>query len=583
MEKMPLFQHVFFLDLVLLLSTATTGTFSSSVGLVNVAHLQMFVDELPEMPKVRGFRVRNGTVEPAHLAIGMYDKTWKFHRDLPPSKVFAFGISRDKATVPGPTIEALQGVPTRITWYNYLPSRHILPWDPTIPVASPSSPAGGIPTVVHLHGGIQPPSSDGHGGAWFTSNLSSVGPTFASSTNAHPNVQDPGTLWYHDHALGLTRVNILAGLFGAYLIRSPSLESPLGLPSSSFERVLFLFDRSFRSEGSLFINSTGNNPSIHPQWQPEFFGPAIVVNGKVWPFLRVRRRPYRFRIINASNARFFRLSFSNSLRFDHIASDTVYLPTAVPSRRFLLAPSEIADVVVDFARSTTDSALLLNDAAYPYPTGDSPDAFSSRVMKFVIRRSKRGKRDPSWMPRKLLPPPPPPVTEKAVAERYIAMYEYESATGEPTHLYLNGRSFEEAATETPRSGTGELWHIINLTEDNHPLHIHLGLFVVMEQRKLVGLEQLKDCMMRINDAQACHVEDHAAHGRVEPVPGHESGWKNVFKMQPGFVTRIFVRFAMLRTEEPYPFDATAEPGYVYHCHILDHEDNAMMRPLKLLA
>ncbi|KAG0463052.1 hypothetical protein HPP92_021528 [Vanilla planifolia] len=557
MEKMPLFQHVFFLDLVLLLSTATTGTFSSSVGLVNVAHLQMFVDELPDMPKVRGFRVRNGTVEPAHLAIGIYR--------------------------PGPHHRG----PTRSPNSHYVVQ---LPPIPSHPPVGPHHP-GGQPILPRRRNPDRrppprrypTPSSDGHGGAWFTSNLSSVGPTFASSTNAHPNVQDPGTLWYHDHALGLTRVNILAGLFGAYLIRSPSLESPLGLPSASFERVLFLFDRSFRSEGSLFINSTGNNPSIHPQWQPEFFGPAIVVNGKVWPFLRVRRRPYRFRIINASNARFFRLSFSNSLRFNHIASDTVYLPTAVPSRRFLLAPSEIADVVVDFARSTTDSALLLNDAAYPYPTGDSPDAFSSRVMKFVILRSKSGKRDPSWMPRKLLPPPPPPVTEKAMAERYIAMYEYESATGEPTHLYLNGRSFEEAATETPRSGTGELWHIINLTEDNHPLHIHLGLFVVMEQRKLMGLEQLKDCMMRINDAQACHVEDHAAHGRVEPVPGHESGWKNVFKMQPGFVTRIFVRFAMLRTEEPYPFDATAEPGYVYHCHILDHEDNAMMRPLKLLA
>lgn len=146
------------------------------------------------------------------------------------------------------------------------------------------------------------------------------------------------------------------------------------------------------------------------------------------------------------------------------------------------------------------------------------------------------------------------------------MYEYESATGEPTHLYINGMSFDAPATETPRSGTSEVWHVINLTEDNHPLHIHLGLFVVLEQRELLELEKFKGCMMKMNDAEKCHLKEHA-NGRADPVPAHEAGWKNVFKMQPGFVTRILVRFAVLRSEERYPFDATAEPGYVYHCHV----------------
>ncbi|KAK8957843.1 hypothetical protein KSP39_PZI001249 [Platanthera zijinensis] len=441
----------------------------------------------------------------------------------------------------------------------------------------------GVPTVVHVHGGINPPGIDGHPNAWFTSNFSFVGPSFVSPTASYPNCQDPGNLWYHDHALGLTRVNLLTGLIGAYTLRSHELESPLRLPTgSNFDRHLFLFDRSFYTNGTLFLNSTGDNPSIHPQWQPEYFGDVIIVNGKAWPFLSVLRRRYRFRIINASNARFYRLFFSNSLRFLHLGSDSVYLSRPVSSRKFLLAPSEIADVVVDFADSSTDSAFLLNDAAYPFPSGDLPDEFSGKVMKFIINPHDRKDRDQSRVPRQLIPAPPPPSANLAAVTRYIAMYEYESATGNPVHLYLNGLPFEAQATEKPRSGTSEVWHVINLTQDNHPLHIHLGLFVVLEQRELVDVQAFKNCMMKINDAQACHVEKHAK-GRVDPVPAHERGWKNVFKMKPSFITQIVVRFADLRSEKPYRFDVTKEPGYVYHCHILDHEDNMMMRPLKFLA
>ncbi|PKU68676.1 multicopper oxidase LPR2 [Dendrobium catenatum] len=566
--------------LLLLLSWTITGALAGGVGLANVTHLEMFVDKLPDMPRVQAYRIRNSFLEPGNLTIGMYEKIWKFHRDLPATRVYAYGTSRAAATVPGPTIEALQGIPTHITWENHLPSRHILSWDPTIPI--PSAPSG-VPTVVHLHGGVHPPTSDGHSHAWFTSNLSYVGPSFSSPTSSYPNLQDPGNLWYHDHAIGLTRVNILAGLLGAYTLRSPALESPLRLPHGpEFDRHLILFDRSFLSDGSLFINSTGNNPSIHPQWQPEYFGDALIVNGKAWPFLRVRPRRYRFRIINASNARFYRLFFSNSLTFLHISSDSVYLSRPVPSRKFLLGPSEIADVIVNFADSPSQSFILLNDASYPFPTGDQPDEFSRKVMKFIIYPGNKNHQDPSHVPKRLLPPPPPPTPEhRAAATRYIAMFEYESATGEPTHLYINGKPYDAPVTETPRSGTSEVWHVINLTDDNHPLHIHLGLFVVLEQRELVEVEKLKDCMMRINDVDKCRLKDHAK-GRTDPVPAHEKGWKNVFKMQPGFVTRILVRFAMLRSEKPYLFDAAAEPGYVYHCHILDHEDNMMMRPLKLL-
>ncbi|XVE85387.1 hypothetical protein DITRI_Ditri17bG0086900 [Diplodiscus trichospermus] len=118
------------------------------------------------------------------------------------------------------------------------------------------------------------------------------------------------------------------------------------------------------------MNSAGNNSSIHPQWQPEYFGDAIIVNGEAWPKLKVRRRKYRFRIINASNSRFFILFFTNGLQFIHMAFDSTYLGESVMTIEILLAPSKIANVVVDFSKSKTDEAVLANDALYPYPSDD---------------------------------------------------------------------------------------------------------------------------------------------------------------------------------------------------------------------
>ncbi|XP_062111062.1 multicopper oxidase LPR1-like [Humulus lupulus] len=546
--------------------------------LLDPGKLKMFVDELPDMPKIRGFHVSHGAPKSKSLNIGMFMKKWKFHRDLPPTPVFAYGESKSRATVPGPTIEAVHGVDTYVTWKNHLPSKHILPWDPSIPTAKPLNKKG-VPTVVHLHGAIDEPSSDGNSNAWFTNGFKEVGSTWTQRTYRYRNIHHPGNLWYHDHAMGLTRVNLLAGLIGAYIVRHPEIETPLGLPSGpEFDRTLIVFDRSFREDGSIYMNSTGNNPSIHPQWQPEYFGDAIIVNGKAWPRLTVRRRQYRFRIINTSNARFFRFFFSNGLRFIHVGSDSAYLSRPVMTDDILLGPSEITDVIVDFSKSNSSSVILANDAPYPYPSGDPVNESNNKVMKFVIKRHREV--DTWRVPKKLIDYPKPDLSS-ATRTRYIAMYEYTSEIDEPVHLYLNGKPYEAPATETPKAGTAEIWEVINLTEDNHPLHIHLGLFVAMEERELVDLETFKSCMTKQNDAVKCQISKHER-GKVSKVQPHESGWKNVYKMRPGVVTKIFVRFSYIHSNASYPFDATAEPGYVYHCHILDHEDNAMMRPLKII-
>ncbi|XP_068642870.1 multicopper oxidase LPR1-like [Aristolochia californica] len=564
------------LRLLLFLVGAVCSSWADQ-GLINVSKLEMFIDELPDMPRIKGYNLDHGVPVPKTMKIGMFETKWKFHRDIPPTRVFAYGATSKTATVPGPTIEALQGVETSILWDNHLPSKHILPWDPTIPTAKPPH---GVPTVVHLHGGIHSPTSDGHADAWFTSGFKETGPAWTTKTYRYRNDQQPGNLWYHDHAKGLTRVNLLAGLIGSYTIRHPVVEDPLGLPSGDeFDRPLVLFDRSFRVDGSIYMNGTGNNPSIHPQWQPEYFGDAIIVNGKGWPKLRVRRRKYRFRILNASNARFFRLFFSNGLKFIHVGSDSAYLsrPASIP--KFLLGPSEIADIIVDFSTSQSHEVILANDAPYPFPSGDPTDEFSGKVMKFIIRRKKEV--DTSRSPNKLISYPRPRMRD-AVETRYITMYEYTSPSGEPTHLYLNGKPYEDPVTETPREGTTEMWNVINLTEDNHPLHIHLGLFVVVEQREIVKVEEFRDCMTRYNDPIKCNISSYAQ-GKEISVPTHERDWKNVFKMQPGCLTKILVKFSYLDRQTRYQFNASEEPGYVYHCHILDHEDNMMMRPLKIVS
>ncbi|VFQ80614.1 unnamed protein product [Cuscuta campestris] len=559
----------------LLLVAIAFGVFAAESIILRPSKLEMFVDKLPHMPRIKGYDVVHGRPVPKSLNIGMFHKKWKFHRDLPSTPVFSYGKSRHAATVPGPTIEALHGVDTYVTWENHLPSQHILPWDPTIPTAQPKKKGGGIPTVVHLHGGIDEPESDGNPNAWFTAAFGERGTAWTKKMYHYHNIQQPGTLWYHDHAMGLTRVNLLAGLCGAYIIRQPDIENPLRLPN---DLPLVVFDRSFNTNGSIYMNSTGNNPSIHPQWQPEYFGDAIIVNGKAWPYMIVRLRKYRFRIINASNARFFNFYFLNNLTFIHVASDSAYNEHPVALREVLLAPSEIADVVVDFSKSNSKSAILANNAPYPYPSGDPTDEANSKVMKFILKSGRE--HDTLRIPNKLIKYPTPNLSE-ATTTRYIALFEYTSDVDEPTHLYINGKSYDAPVTERPKAGTSEIWNVINLTEDNHPLHIHLGLFKVLDQTKLVKEEEFKACMVKLNNAVKCKVKEHTRGERVE-VRAHEKGWKNVYKTMPGYVTRIFVTFSFIHSNASYPFDATAEPGYAYHCHILDHEDNVMMRPLKFV-
>ncbi|KAL5220135.1 hypothetical protein ABZP36_024848 [Zizania latifolia] len=538
---------------------------TSAVLQMVAGSLQMYVDALPQMPKIQGYGSQGNQVVAVNLTIGMFQKNWKFHRDLPATPVFVYGQCQDTATFPGPTILARHDVPLFVTWENHLPAAHILPWDPTVPTAIPNN--GGVPTVVHLHGSAHPPQSDGSAFAWFTADFRERGPAWTQTTYRYPNVQPPGNLWYHDHALGLTRANLLAGLLGAYLIEKPEVDTPMDLPCDDDDLHLIIADRSFNVDGSLYMNSTGVAPSIHPQWQPEYFGEAITVNGKAWPFLAVHRRRYRLRILNASNARYFNVSLSNGLPIHVVGSDASYLSAPVTVSNLLIAPAEIFDVVVDFSQSPTAEIEMLNSAPYPFPTGTAPGPLNGKVMKFVV--TPNGPRDPpdnSTVPDHEVPYASVTALPPTTTTRYIVMYEYLTPSGQSTHLYINGLRLEDPVTETPKSGTTELWQVINLTGDNHPLHIHLGMFQAVKMQQLIDLQTFTDCMTAVNDAVKCNVDQHAV-GPIVPVPDHEKTWKNVVKVPPGFVTSVVVAFKLVDTNQTYPFDTTAEPGYVYHCHV----------------
>ncbi|RWV94445.1 hypothetical protein GW17_00043017 [Ensete ventricosum] len=312
------------------------------------------------------------------------------------------------------------------------------------------------------------------------------------------------------------------------------------------------------------MNYTGNNPTLHPQWQPEYFGEVIVVNGKAWPYLVVQRRKYRFRILNSSNARYFNLSLSGGLPFTVIGSDATYHRKPVTTSSILIAPAEIYDVVIDFSESATSTVRLTNSAPYPFPGGDPVSTRSSKVMKFVMPPKKT--KDDFRIPATLMANYPVADEKEGTLRRYIVLYEYQSATGEPTHLYINGKRLEDPATETPKPGSTEVWEVINLTEDNHPLHLHLATFQAVRVRELVDLEAFTACMRRMNDAIKCNVKDHAV-GQLEAVPEYEKTWKNTVKIKPGYMTTIVVKFKLIDKDASYPFDATKQPGYVYHCHV----------------
>ena len=549
------------------LGTAGAGALVLTKG-VRVAHgqsspnLQPFVDPLPTPPTLHP--------GPGVNMVRMTQFQVKHHRDLPPTSVWGYNGS-----VPGPTFEVRTGSPIQVQWVNNLPNVHLYR-DQIDRTLHNHLQAPDVRTVVHLHGLKVLPESDGYPDAWFTPNYGVTGPFFTNKVYTYPNDQQATTLWYHDHAVTITRLNVHLGLTGMYIIRD-SVEDRLNLPKGQFEMPLILQDRIFAPDGTNVYPVQGPvPPEVPPVWIPEFFGDKVMVNGRVTPFLNVEPRKYRFRILDASNARFYHLklvesSLSGRLLnrpgppFIQIGSDGGFLPNPVTLPDITIAPAERFDVIIDFSRSAGKNFVMTNDAPAPFDGGG--EVVPPIVMQFRVQNALSSA-DTADIPASIAPATA--VASPAIAKvRDLVLTEADDPnTGDPIIGQLDNLRWDDPPTETPKAGSTEIWRLINATGDWHPKHVHLVQFQVLDRQPF-------DIDTFNNTGQLVFTGP-----PMPPDPNERGARKDVVKSPPNFVTRIQSTFTL-------PTGTNVIPGhryrYIWHCHILEHEDNEMMRPYDVIG
>jgi spore coat protein A len=484
--------------------------------MLHVLELAPFVDPLP-LPQI---------VQPAanaKLRITMREIHARIHRDVAPTRMWSYG-----PTAFAPLIEARSGHPLQIEWINNLPTRHFLPIDHSLHGCGHDVPD--VRTITHLHGARARSEDDGYPTDWFVPGK--------SRTCHYPLQQDAATLWYHDHAMGINRLNSYAGLFGMFLLRD-KVEDSLYLPSGKYEIPLIFYDRDLTADGQLFYPTSGDPD--HP-WVPEFAGDAILINGKIRPYLEVEPRLYRFRLLNGANSRFFSLALDNQQPLVQIGSDQGLLSAPTGIAHLVLAPAERADILIDFSHSAGQTLHLRNGGL---------DILQLRVAKHSTAPAAAA------VPRSLRTIERTPEAS-AITTRTITLNEYQDKVGTPMIMLLNRQHWHEPVTETPRLNTTEIWEFVNLTEDTHPMHLHLVRFQLLDRRRFDPFDYLMYKKRRYT-AEA-----------VPPSPS-EAGWKDTIQCAPKSITRVIVRF------EGYT------GKYLYHCHVLEHEANDMMRPFEVIA
>ncbi|NIM93536.1 MAG: multicopper oxidase domain-containing protein [Anaerolineales bacterium] len=566
---------------------------------------------------------------------------------LPMTTVWSYGPADARTTTladgyfyPAFTVEATANKTTQVLWRNqlidpatgnFLP--HLLPVDQTLHWANPPGGLAGrdkrptftttpgpytgpVPMIVHVHGAHTSEDSDGYPEAWYLPDANNIpagyaktgtffdyfngkyGHGWAPGTAAfkYPNDQPATTLWYHDHTLGMTRLNVYAGPAGFWLIRGGDYDANLGYvapgvgdnPLGEYTEIpIAIQDRSFNDSGSLFYPDnraffdgfegpfipTSNVPPI---WNPEFFGNMMVVNGRTWPYLEVERRRYRFRLLNGCNSRFLLLKLTTSPRSDNdnfntpdsnvkfwqIGAEQGFLPNAVELNQLLMAPAERADVIIDFSNVPTDNGNVVE----LYLVNDGPDApfggistedlsdweSTGLVMKFKVKPGTvtDDSVDPSLGGGIALPKPP--ALGAAPNTFNVTLNEEVDNVGAdvPSAALLGsgttegGLLWSDEITENPAVDSTEQWSMYNFTEDAHPIHVHLVKFQVVERLPFGG--------------------GTSTAGQNTPLPW-ETGFKDTVIAYPGEITRIKAKYDLGGL-------------FVWHCHIVEHEDNEMMRP-----
>ena len=487
--------------------------------------LARWVDELPLPPIMHSNEERSDPMHPGKklpfYRVRMEELRQKTHRDLPPTRVWGFNGSS-----PGPIFETRSGEGLLVEWQNRLPERHFLPVDHTLCGAEADKPE--VRCAIHLHGGRTPPDSDGYPERWVVPGKSIL--------CHYPNKQDAALLFYHDHTMGINRLNIYAGLQGLYVIRDEH-EGGLNLPKGRHEIPVLLCDRFLLADGQMEYPVSGDPKS---PWVPEVYSNVMLANGKLFPYLEVEPCRYRFRVMNGSNARFFRLSFGDLFEMQVIGSDQGLLEAPVSAKRVLLAPAERADIVFDFSHYAGQKIILKSD--------------SFDIMQFRVAGTAA--KDTSATPPVLRSIEPIPESH-AVRTRRLTLNEAKDKVQQSMGMTLNNTPWHMPVTEKPVLNTTEIWEIVNLTEDTHPIHLHLVRFRLLDRRPFDVFGYLDK------------TELHFTGPAIPPSP-EEAGWKDTIRCEQGHVTRIII-----------PFEGFTG-RYVWHCHILEHEDNEMMRPYEIV-
>jgi spore coat protein A len=497
-----------------------------------------------------------------------------------PAALWGYGSSDtgQGPTYPGRTFHVRKDTPITVRFTNALVDgwglpigRHLLPVDTSLHWAFSHLDEEiediGVPLVTHLHGGHTESASDGLPEFWFTPGFAVTGPQWVKETYTYDNDQEAGTIWYHDHALGITRLNVYAGLAGFYIVRDEFdtglPDNPIGLPSGDQEVGFAIQDRMFTTDGQLYYPAgPQTKTSPEPSVQPEFFGDVILVNGQAWPKLDVQRRKYRFRILNGSDSRFYSLRLNRTgrkpLTIWAIGTDGGLLAAPVELKGALvIAPGERADVIVDFAEvGLGERIVVTNNAATPFPFGDPVAPPADQIMAFDVSLE---------LPAGFADLPLPTslrnggafTTGQPARRRELLLFEGSDDHGRIFALLGTAdgghREWDDPVTERVPFGDVEEWVVYNTTPDAHPIHVHLPQFELLWRAPFRAVQDRKSGALR-----------NIRLGAKMPTPAWEQGPKDTAQMLPGEATAFRARF-----------DRAGE--YVWHCHILSHEDHEMMR------
>jgi spore coat protein A len=534
---------------------------------------------------------------------------------FPPTTILAYGgqvtVPGQNATEfvlssPGPIFDNTRGIPSLVKWRNELTGPHFLPIDPTLHWANPTTLEPPVPPftpfppgypqaqnpigiVTHNHGLVVTPQNDGVAEEWFTAGFHR-GPNFETRDYFKPNEQ-PGTqLFYHDHTMGMTRISLFAGLTGsAYYIRDPNnpLDQPTStLPKGKYEIPLVMFDRGFFTDGELNFPRTSTNTK-NAYWQAGDNANVILVNGKVWPNLNVERRQYRFRTLAIGNGRLFNVTFDNAgalVPFTLIGSDGGYLPAPQVVTTVAIATTERADILLDFSQFPAGTQIIMRNA------GANPAETLGTIMRFTVLDTPgvAPPAVPALVPRATLTPNAP--------TRIKTLHNHIDADGDAQRS-VDGLEFTVPATEFPLIGSTEQWQLLNVGGGAHQIHLHLIEFQLVDRQAIntaayVQRWHLLNGHRPVTRPIVVDPTPFLVGAPIPPLP-YETGWKDTLRANGNQVMRLVARWAP--QEIPAggvnpgqnlfpinPVNATTDQWYLWHCHVLGHEDNDMMRKLPMV-